>query len=99
MRHDALTALKDTDVFHNALQSDPWNHTLNNIEEPKCYLGGDFFCDKDGMLCCGIQTHTRCLINTYKELFGEQPKELHAPLDKDDKPELDDTPLLGPDDI
>ena len=41
----------------------------------------------------------RCLINACKELFGEQPKEAHSPLDKDDKPELDDTPLLGPDGI
>ena len=26
-------------------------------------------------------------------------KESYAPLDKDDKPELDDTPLLGPDGV
>ena len=39
------------------------------------------------------------LVETHKELFGEQPKEVHSPLDKDDKPELDDTPLLGPDGI
>ena len=29
-------------------------------------------------------------------MFGDQPKEALALLDKDDKPELDDTPLLGP---
>ena len=39
------------------------------------------------------------LVETHKELFGEQPKEVHSPLDKDDKPELDDSPLLGPDGI
>ena len=38
-------------------------------------------------------------METYKELFGKQPKEAHAPLDKDDKPELDDAPLLGPDSV
>ena len=38
-------------------------------------------------------------MEAYKELFGEQPKEVHSPLDKDDKLELDDTPLLGPDGI
>ena len=38
-------------------------------------------------------------METYKELFGEQPKEVHALMDKDDKPELDDTPLLGPDGV
>ena len=39
------------------------------------------------------------LVETYKELFGDQPKEVHSPLDKDDKPELDESPLLGPDGI
>ena len=55
--------------------------------------------NKDGALCCGTQTYMRCLIDTHMELFSEQPKEVHSPLDKDDKPELDDTPLLGPDSI
>ena len=32
-------------------------------------------------------------------MFGEQPKEVHSPLDKDDKPELDDTLMLGPDGV
>ena len=41
----------------------------------------------------------RCLVDAHKELFSEQPKEAHSPLDKDDEPELDDTPLLGPDGI
>ena len=39
------------------------------------------------------------LVESYKELFGEQPKEVHSPLDKDDEPELDESPLLGPDGI
>ena len=39
------------------------------------------------------------LVDTCEELFGEQPKKAHSPLDKDDNPELDDTPLLGPDGI
>ena len=65
----------------------------------KCHKGGDFFCDKDGTLCYSTQTYMRHLVETWKELFGDQPKEVHAPLDKDDKPGLDDTPLLGPDGI
>ena len=72
---------------------------MKNVKEPKYHLGGDFFHDKDGTLCHGAQTYVRHLIVTHKELFGEQPKEVHSPLDKDNKPELDDTPLLGPDGI
>ena len=72
---------------------------LKNVEEPKCHLGGDFFCDKDGMPCCGAQTHAKQFVETHKHLFCKQPKEVHAPLDKDDKLELDDTPPLEPDGI
>ena len=96
---DILTALKDPDSFHKELQSCPWDYKLKNIEEPKCHLGGDFFCDKDGTLCYGTQTYVKHLVDACEELFGEQPKEVHSPLDKDDKPELDNTPLLGPDGV
>ncbi len=96
---DILTALKDPDKFYKALQSDPWNYKLKNVEEPKYHLGGDFFRDKDGTLCYGAQTYIKRLVDTYKQLFGEMPTELHAPMDKADKPELDDTPLLGPDGV
>ena len=96
---DILTALKDPEPFYKALQSPPWNYKLKNVEEPKYHLGGDFFRDKDGTLCYGAQTYVKRLVDTYKQLFGEQPTELHAPMDKADKPELDDSPLLGPDGI
>ena len=91
---DTLTALKDPDSFHKKLQFDPWNHKLKNVKEPKHHLGGEFFHDKDRTLCHGAQTHMKRLMDTHKELFGEQPKEVHSPLDKDDKPESDDTLFL-----
>ena len=72
---------------------------LKNVEEPRYHLGGDFFCDKDGTLCYGAQTYVKHLVETYKQLFDELPIEVHMPMDKDDKPELDDSPLLGPDGI
>ena len=56
---DVLTALKDPDSFHKELQSDPWNYKLKTVKEPKYHLGGDFFHDKDGILCCGAQTYAK----------------------------------------
>ena len=56
---DLLTALKDPDSFCKELQSDPWNHKLKNVEEPRFHLGGDFFRDKDGTLCYGAQTYDK----------------------------------------
>ena len=31
---------------------------------PKYHLGGDFFRDKDGTLCCGAQTYVKRLVET-----------------------------------
>ena len=96
---DVFAALKDPKTFYSRLQSDPWNCKLKNVEEPKCHLGGDFFRDKDGNHCYGAKTYVKRLMDNYRLAFGELPTEYHAPMDKDDKPELDDTPLCGPKDI
>ena len=97
--NSALTALKDPNAFRKESQSDPWSCRLGNIEEPKRHLGGDFLLDEDEAFCCGAQTCMSCIIDAHKRLLGKQPNEVHAPLGKDDKPESDDTPLLGPDGV
>ena len=96
---DIFSALKNPDEFYGKLMSDPWNYKLKNVEEPKYHLGGDFFCDKDGTYCYGAQTYIKRMVENYRMMFGELPPEVHAPLDKDDHPELDESPLLGPDGI
>ena len=55
---DKFAGLEDPKTFHDTLMSDPWNHKLKNVEEPRHHLGGDFFRDKDGTYCCGAQTQT-----------------------------------------
>jgi hypothetical protein len=61
-------------------------------------LGGDFFRDKDGKFCYSAQTYVKRLNLTYETLFGEKPQTVFSPMDKDDHPELDNSPLCGPDD-
>ena len=56
---DIFTALKDPEAFYGAIQGDPWNYKLKNVEEPKYHLGGDFFRDADGTHCYGAQTHVK----------------------------------------
>ena len=96
---DIFTALKNPKEFYEMLQGDPWNYKLKNVEEPKYHLGGDFFRDNDGTYCYGAQTYLKRLLLNYKLMFGEMPTEYHAPLEKNDQPELDDTPLCGPEGI
>jgi hypothetical protein len=39
------------------------------------------------------------MVDTYAVLFGEQPKEYHAPLEEKDHPKLDTSDLCAEDDI
>jgi hypothetical protein len=95
---DLYAALKDPKAFYDALQSAPYNYKLKGVEEPKYHLGGDFFRDKDGTFCYSAQTYVKRLNLTYETLYGEKPQTVFSPMDKDDHPELDDSPLCGPDD-
>ena len=79
---DILAALKNPNEFYKRLMSDPWNHKLKNVEEPKCNLGGDFFRDKDGNFCHSAQTCIERMADNHKIMFGEPPKEAHSPMEK-----------------
>ena len=96
---DIMTALKNPKEFYDKLSKAPFKYKLKNVEEPTYHLGGDFFRDADGTYAYGAQTYAKRLIETYKLLFGELPQEQHSPLAKEDHPELDDSPLLGPDGV
>ncbi len=71
---------------------------MKGVEEPRYHLGGDFFRDKDGTFCYGAQTYVKRLVHQYELTFGEKPTDAFSPMDKDDHPELDESPLCGPDD-
>ena len=96
---EIFIALKDPEEFYSAIQGDPWNYKLKNVEEAKYHLGGDFFCDANGTYCYGAQTYVKRMCENYELMFGEPVKEYHAPMEKQDQPELDVLPELGPDGI
>ena len=96
---DIFTALKNPKEFYERIQGPPWKYKLKNVEEPKYHLGGDFFRDSDGTYCYGAQTYVKRMVENYKILYGELPREYHAPMEKGDQPELDETSELGPDGI
>ena len=47
----------------------------------------------------GTQTYVKRLLSNYEKLLGNLPTPVHSPLPEHDRPELDDTPLCGPDDV
>jgi len=96
---DLLVAMKDPKSFMDILQSAPYKYKLKGVEEPKYHLGADFFRDSDGTLCYGAQTYIKRLVESFKQMFGCEPKTYLTPLMKGDHPELDTTDPCPPEDI
>ena len=59
---------------------------MKGIGKPMYHLGADFFWDDD---------RTLCLDHGHSPLYEEPPKPVFSPLDHEDHPELDDSPLCG----
>ena len=93
-----IAAMNNPQSFFDELQGPNGGFTMKGVGSPTYHLGADFFWDDDGMLCMGTQTYAKQLCTTFESLYGEQPKTVFSPLDHKDHPELDDTPLCGPDD-
>jgi hypothetical protein len=93
---DLAIAAKDPKSIVDALV-DKYKFKLKGTGEITFHLGCDFFRDKDGVLCMAPRKYIDKMIDGYKHMFGESPKQnMLSPLEKGDHPELDDSELLGP---
>jgi hypothetical protein len=64
------------------------------------HLGCDYFQDKHGTLCVGPKKYTEKMVGEYKRLFGKKPNlKVRPPLEHNDHPELDTSPILDDDGI
>jgi hypothetical protein len=95
---DLLCAMKQPSEFMVRLQSDPYNYKLKGMEEPRYHLGGDFWRDPDGTLAFGAKTYIKRMVDNYEMMFGEKPKPVVSPLEKNDHPELDNSAFCSPED-
>jgi hypothetical protein len=48
---------------------------FKGADKPTYHLGGNFFRDKDGTLGWGARAYCKKLIQEYKRMFGQKPKE------------------------
>ena len=90
---DLAIAAKDPAAIVAQLQ-DVYKLKLKGVGELKFHLGCDFFRDPDNTLCYGPKKYIDKMIDGYKNLFGDVPKDYSSPLIKNDHPEFDDTELL-----
>ena len=77
-------------------------YTLKGVGTPEYHLGGDieWRTEPERVLTWGSRTYVKRCLESYEKLFGAPPtKEVHAPLDPSDHPELDESPLLEQDGI
>ena len=94
---DLIVAMHDQQHFFDDLQGPQVRFTMKGIGEPSYHLGADFFRYDDGTLSMGAQTYSKHLCANFESLYGEPPRAVFSPLDHEDHPELDDSPLCGPD--
>ncbi|KAL7581370.1 hypothetical protein ACA910_021962 [Epithemia clementina (nom. ined.)] len=63
------------------------------------HLGCDYYLDPDGTLVAALRKYVSKILEAYKNMLGEDPKASKLPLDKNYHPELDNSELVGPDQI
>ena len=96
--NDIIVAMKDSQGFFDELQGPNIWFTMKGFGKPTYNLKADFYRNDNGTLCFSAQTYAKRLCTSFESLFKQQPKMYFTPLDSEDHPELDDTPLCSPDD-
>jgi len=93
---DLLIASKNPQAIIDGLQEEPHKFQLKGTGPVEFHLGCDFFRDENGTLCFGPRKYIERLADQYKSMYGESPHtKVTSPLEKNDHPELDTTPLCG----
>ena len=92
---DLLIASHKPQSIIDQLTSDPINFKLKGTGPLEFHLGCNYYRDPDGTLCQAPVKYIDRMVDSYKNLFGSAPKQTYrSPLEKNDHPELDNTPLL-----
>ena len=93
---DLLISSKNPQAIIDMLQAPPNNFKLKGTGPTTFHLGCDFIREKDGTLSMTPKKYIDRVKAQYVTLFGENPStKVTSPLEKNDHPELDTSPLLG----
>jgi histone deacetylase 1/2 len=90
--------MKQPEVFFKEL-IEVHGYKLKGVGEPNYHLGGNYFRDPDGTLVWGAQKYITRLLENYERTYGEMPPKYCSPMEKEAHPELDESALMGPEDI
>ena len=96
---DLCLAMKDPKGFIDILK-DKYDYKLKGTGPINFHLGCNFHRDDEGVLMMEPKKYIGKMLDGYKNMFGEEPRNNRkTPLDKNDHPELDESPLLEQEDI
>ena len=97
---DLAIASRNPQAIIDALEGAPNNFKLKGTGPMQFHLGCDFFRDEAGTLCVGPRKYIDRMVQQYESLFGCKPNhKVSSPLEKNDHPETDTSPLLDDDGI
>ena len=95
---DLIIASRNPQSIIDQLQSKPHAFKLKGTGPIDYHLGCDYFRDEDGTPCVGPKKYIERMEQAYKNHFGTTPSQkVQSPLEKNDHPEIDDSPLLDGD--
>ena len=88
----------DPESFVKELK-EKYGYKLKGVGPLSYHLGCDFLRSKDGTLMYGPKKYIEKALMAYEMMFGERPREVSSPLEKQDHPELDEMDELSEEDI
>ena len=94
---DLAIASKNPQAIIDALET---KFKLKGTGPITFHLGCNFFRNENGNLCFGPKSYIERVVMMHEDMFGCKPmRNMSSPLEKGDHPELDTSPLLGPEGI
>ena len=90
---DLMAIMKDPQEFFDLLVN-KYKYILKGVGDPEYHLGGNFGRDPDGTLYWSAKTYVKKMMDNYERIHKQLPTKSKSPLDKNDHPEIDQTPLL-----
>ena len=95
---DLLMAMKDPKEMCDTLKT-KYNFKLKGDGPIDYHIGLNYLRDKDGTLVQQPKKYIEKMITSYEQIFGSKPEKAKSPLEKGDHPEVDQSELIGPDEV
>ena len=94
---DLTIASKNPKAITDSL-TNKYGFKLKGTGPIKYLLGCDYWPNEQGILCYGPKKYIEKMVQSYVQLFGQQPKQYDSPLERNDHPELDTSDFLNSED-